>query len=256
MKIKYEVKTLDDWKKYFPPAGGDSQWRDGYSAKELAKIVLDYYKDVKFEEELKKVFHHNFSLIPEDVYPEHLSQFDNDWHGPRHHDLACIGNLDGKKIALCFEAKVFESLDVRLRSYAGNSNGRTLRRDKLCSILFKSDYSHEKFGKIYYQLMSSIAGTVAFAAENKLEDAYFIVYQIIPAKNNDELEIKNKKIKSHKDALIDFLHCMNIDVKNIKSGSIIHLGEIQIEREKDNKKMAANVHLVYVEQNVSGERLD
>ncbi|MCK4311925.1 MAG: hypothetical protein KAW88_04245 [Candidatus Cloacimonetes bacterium] len=31
------INNIDDWKKLCPPEGGDKQWKDGRSAKELAK---------------------------------------------------------------------------------------------------------------------------------------------------------------------------------------------------------------------------
>ena len=32
-----KLSTVDLWKKNAPPMGGDKQWKDGLSAKELAK---------------------------------------------------------------------------------------------------------------------------------------------------------------------------------------------------------------------------
>ena len=44
MKININISNPDEWKLAFPPAGGDKQWKDKFSAKELAKIVTNYKK--------------------------------------------------------------------------------------------------------------------------------------------------------------------------------------------------------------------
>lgn len=36
-KNGHEIRTVDDWFQYAPPMGRQIQWRDGRSAKELAK---------------------------------------------------------------------------------------------------------------------------------------------------------------------------------------------------------------------------
>ena len=235
MNIKIEVTNPEEWKIHFPPAGGDKQWRDGYSALEFAKIVTDSYKGINFEQLLRNELNiPDLSLLPGELYPERLSTFDDDYHGPRHHDLACIAETKGKRIALCFEAKVYESLDKRLVKYVQESEGKLKRCQILCERFFKERYN-DKFKDIYYQLLSSVAGTIAFAAENDIEEAaYFILFQIKPRKNND-CKNPSSKIQQHIKALNDFLSFIpSSDKTEIKeSGSIRDLGNIMtIERKK------------------------
>ncbi len=261
MEINIRIKTLEEWKKYFPPAGGDKQWKDGYSALELAKIVTGAYENLDFEKELQKQIGKElgyFSLNKDEIYPERLSKFDNDWHGPRHHDLACVAVRENKeKVALCFEAKVFESLDIILKEYVKKSIGKKTRCNKLCQYFFDQNYDENKFGYVYYQILSSIAGTIAFASEKNIKDAFFILYQIIPSENNDEINNKDKHIESHKNALKEFLKCKGVEKPIIESGKIFNLGEMAIEREdEEGKQMKANISIMYLEQKVSGKSIN
>ena len=258
MNISFDVTNPDEWKKHFPPAGGDKQWKDGYSALEFAKIVTGAYKKNDFEESLQGVFGKNFKILPDEIYPERLTKFDNR-AGPRHHDLACCAEKDGKKIVLCFEAKVYETLDKTLAQYR-NTEGKIQRCNDLCKSFFYSTYS-SKFENIYFQILSSVAGTIAFANENKdkndIPNAYFVLYQIIPAKNNKESDKSERHIKNHKNALNDFIRSTGCKDEIDASGDVIKLKEFAIPRkDKEGEFMKANVSIVYIEHKVSGEEID
>ena len=41
--------TLDDWFRAFPPTGGSKQWKDGRSAKELARYITSALPNVPSE---------------------------------------------------------------------------------------------------------------------------------------------------------------------------------------------------------------
>lgn len=248
MNINIHISNPDEWKLAFPPAGGDKQWRDGFSAKELAKIVTGWYADIDFEQELRNKLNKPKLVITKDkIYPERLSKFDNDWHGPRHHDLACCALDDGTPVALCFEAKVYESLGLKLEKYR-NSKGKIARCNKLCERFFGHEYgdNEQLYKGIYYQILSSIAGTVAFARENGIEEAIFILYQILPLPEKRKENTNNKL--AHINAVNAFLKCMGIEKEIKQSGDIVNLGKMSIER--DN--MSANVSIAYIEQIVSG----
>lgn len=241
MEINIDVKTVEDWKKHFPPAGGDKQWRDGYSAKEFAKIVIKN----DFEKKLRLVFGNGFKISPYEIYPERLSRFD-EYGGPRHHDLACCAELNGKRIVLCFEAKVNESLDKKLENYRYKGSENQLSRcDGLCDVFFGSKYE-EKYKNVYFQILSSIAGTIAFAAENNVEDAYFVLFQIIPNANSNTSNAKQE----HINALNEFIkHVKSSPNKRIeKSDDIVNIGKLSIPRKDEkNQPMTANVFIVYIE---------
>ncbi|MBO4638824.1 MAG: hypothetical protein J5710_03625 [Treponema sp.] len=257
MKIITKIESIKDWKRVYPPAGKDKQWKDCYSAKEFAKIVTDSYKDISFEEDLRNKLHFNnsFHLLPEETYPEHLSAFDNNFRGKRHHDLACIAKMDNKRMALWFEAKVNESLDKQLFKYL-DSKGKKERVDAILKSFFKTEYKNEMHGNIYYQILSAIAGSIAFAYENAANDVYFILYQIEPEKNN---QVKN--VEKNMNALNDFISLFGIKERIDPDNNTVCLGDLSIERHlydenRDLGQMHANVSVAFVEKEVTGESID
>lgn len=245
MKIHLKIETSNDWKKIFPPAGKDKQWKDGHSAKEFAKIVLGEYENIDFEKSLEKIgvkkIHTN------EVYPEKLSQFDNNNRGPRHHDLALIGEKEnGKKVAMCFEAKVNEPLDKKLSEYRKESDGKKKRCDTLCKHFFGNEYKKD-YDNVYYQILSSVAGSIAFAQENKIDEVIFVLYQLVP-KNS-----KNKDyVQKHINALNEFIKftkngARQVDIKN----TTVNIGKLSIERRNNTTdEMCANVTIAYIEQEI------
>ncbi len=173
MEFKITIRNEEDWKRHFPPAGGDKQWREGYSALEFAKIVTNRAFEKDLANSLK--FDNSFHLKSGELYPERLSKFDNNPRGPRHHDLACVAEYHNKEIALCFEAKVNESLDKQLSKYR-DSDGKKERVDlMIANFLNGRKYSDKEFGHIYYQIFSAIAGSIAFAAERNIVAGHHIL---------------------------------------------------------------------------------
>lgn len=136
-------------------------------------------------------------------------------------------------------------MDLKLEKYR-NSKGKIARCNKLCERFFghKYDDNEQLYKGIYYQILTSIAGTVAFARENGIEEAIFILYQILP---KNRKENTNNKL-AHINAVNAFLKCMGIEKEIKQSGDIVNLGKMSIER--DN--MSANVSIAYIEQIVFG----
>ena len=254
MEIITSIKSVKDWKRVYPPVGKDKQWKDGYSAKEFAKIVLDAYPNSNFEQDIANDLHlkEHLHIIPDETYPERLTNFDDNYRGPRHHDLACITMIGNQRVALCFEAKVNESLDNTLLKYR-DSEGKKKRVDLLISNFFHEKYSDSKFGNIYYQLFSALAGSIAFAAENNVSDVYFILYQIKPSETNQTVNCDE-----HKTALEDFITLFGSRVYK-PNENIYDLGTLTIERHFDDDpskaKMNANVKIAYIEKTVSGKKV-
>ena len=193
--------------------------------------------------------------MPEETYPEHLSAFDNNYRGKRHHDLACIAKKGDKRIALCFEAKVNESLDKQLFKYL-DSKGKQERVDAILNCFFSTKYNEKKHRNIYYQILSAIAGSIAFACENNVDDVYFILYQIKPKVRN---QVKN--VEKNLNALNGFISLFNTEERISSANRKVNLGKLSIERYLDDEnrdlgKMHANVTVAFVEKEVSGESVD
>ena len=241
LHIVNEIKSVEDWYKLYPPAGGAKQWKDGYSAKEFAKAVIEG----NFEEELKDKIE-NISLNDAIFYPERLTYFDDFSSGPRHHDLACICKLNNEKVALCFEAKVKESLDQRL-SNAVQDNSKSGKSKKpqriynLCKKLFNKKYDSNKMSDIYYQMLTGAMGTLAFAYEQGVSKCFFIVYQLKPSdKKIDET------VEKHKQAINAFIKQIDENA-DITTNSRISLREYKINLDPEKGEKTIELNIVYME---------
>lgn len=245
--VDYSITDEDAWFKAFPPRGKEKQWVDGYSAKEFAKAVLDkdFEKEISRNLGLKRI-----NIDKKQVYPERGTSFDKIQGGVRSHDLACVATKnDNEKIALCFEAKVKETFGETIESELKNcTEGKRNRIEKLCRTFFGNDYikRQDKINKIFYQLLTGLAGTIAFAAETGANESYFIVYQLYPA-ICDNKDI----ITEHKNAIEAFLKqfvSQNdiVDVSNIKveKNTPIDLGTIELE----DGKGTSSVKIVFMEK--------
>lgn len=41
-QVRHPIRSLEEWLQYAPPAKGEKHWKDGRSAKELAKAWMTY----------------------------------------------------------------------------------------------------------------------------------------------------------------------------------------------------------------------
>ncbi len=193
-----EIKTLDDYREYAGPKER-AQWKDEHSAKEFAKKVING----DFEKDMKVLFGEN--IIIDEVYPEKEVEFDEFRGGKRNHDLACIAQLNGEKIAICVEAKATENFgnnttgDYYYDTKKNNKSNVTDRIEKICERLWDNKQLDEQIKNIEYQLLTAMAGTIDYEKQQEVTKRYFVVYQLETAKTTKDL------IDSHKEAITNFL---------------------------------------------------
>lgn len=169
------IQSVDEWFQLAPPRGGRFQWRDGRSAKELAKAwcgpngpatppavraLLDQH--VAFA---------GTQLVQ--VFPEHRIRFDGLQGEPRNSDLAGYGDGPAGRVALSVEAKADEPfgppvsryiLDAALEFAEESRSGQLQRIQDLARALFARRRSGlPKLGELRYQLLTAAAGALAYA---------------------------------------------------------------------------------------------
>lgn len=219
MKIigEKEIKTLDDYQIYGAPECGDNQWKDDYSAKEFARIVLSD----SFCSDMQSMIG---GLKIEIAYPEKKVNFDK-FGRARQHDLACVATVNGEPAVLCFEAKanepfsdkVIEKLDEAKKKLKNNENTNIPARIKgLCKRLWNSDITGE-IKNLYYQLLHATAGTLSFAEKVNAPTAYFVIYQIETNVTDEE------KCNEHFEAVQDFVRMFG---KEIEKDIVCNIGKI------------------------------
>lgn len=159
------IKTVEDWSCAAPPQGGKRQWKDKYSAKELAKFVIenqsmfqDLIQDVINETGIKRC--NTFECEPEASTSLPFSH-----RGPRKHDLL----LRNKKLIIGIEAKAEEP-------FSDDKNGSKDKEQRLKwmqEMLFPNSQVNIK--DIPYQLLTGISGTLLETKRNDVNDCIFLV---------------------------------------------------------------------------------
>lgn len=179
MKTKIQktitIKTVDDWLYAAPPQGGKQQWKDKYSAKELAKFVIenqskfqDLIQDVLNETEIKRCN----TFVCE---PEASTRLPFSHRGPRKHDLL----LRSKKVIIGIEAKAVEP-------FGDEKNGSKDKEQRLKwmrEMLFP-ETKESNIKDIPYQLLTGISGTLLEAKRSDVHDCIFLVLVFKQDKEN------------------------------------------------------------------------
>jgi len=201
-----------DWKDWEPPKE-DYQWKAGRSAMEFARAWFTSPGPVVPKEFRNLLDSHPLtrSIQLEEGFPELVTPLPERGEG-RNHDLALKGTIGDRRVTICIEAKVDEL-------FGDNTVGdywlaATKNRDKpedrkptrvperietLLRLVFGGDANPDHFpwGKIRYQLLSGLGGTVLQAIRDESHWAVFAVHEF------HTLEISREKVTSN---MSDFEH--------------------------------------------------
>jgi hypothetical protein len=182
---------LQQWRRLARPARGDAHWKDGRSAKELARA---WFADVE-------------AAVPADLmclleshdatrgvrfvtaWPECETRLDDLGKG-RQHDLLLCGTAGGRPVLIAVEAKADETFGARietcLRLAQRDSEQATQadqpasrlpeRIDRLSRLVFGRPVD-KALGRLRYQLLHGIAGTALEAHRLGVTWAAFIVHE-------------------------------------------------------------------------------
>jgi len=176
-----KINNLQDWHNYCPPVR-KTHWKDGRSAKELAKFWLDDKKQKQLEFLgfiQKKLPDFNCGKI----VPEYGTAFDN-YSNPRKNDLFILEK--NSKTLITVEAKVdepfgdifIENLGKTIKEKKKNPRSRAFER----MIGLYHNYFHDNSAilNIGYQLSYWFAGTIAEAERLEVDNAIMILHTFIP----------------------------------------------------------------------------
>lgn len=191
------IRTVEEWFLHARPMGGEIQWRDGRSAKELAKAWCGDGDGPAPPGDLLRLLATRPALANlefEVGYPEHRIRFDGVPGEPRNADLAvaCLG--PGGRVALSIEAKadevfgrtVGEEIVNAAAQWAFEERDGKLERLRLLAnaILPRYRAGHAKIGQLRYQLLTAIAGAWAFASEVQASVAVLVVHEFLSSRLN------------------------------------------------------------------------
>jgi hypothetical protein len=178
------IHSVEDWFRFAPPARGEKQWKDGRSAKELAKAWFPIDGEPQVPMELSSLFFNNDAtrgIRIERGFPEceiHLDRF----NGPRNADLVVIGPKSGVNIAVNIEAKERETFGDPIQTCLNRVKDRSTnlpeRINNLCLAIFNLQISQiPGIGTIRYQLLHGTAAALIEAKNQKANLALFVVHE-------------------------------------------------------------------------------
>lgn len=127
------IKTIDDWKAVAPPKDPVHQWKDGRSAKELARFALSEEFNNVLSEVLDSlgIRNQNFEAEPEAETYFRSNLVNMGTRGPRNHDLLLIGS----DCVIGIEAKVSESFGETIKKEWENSQKGENKKHRILGLV-------------------------------------------------------------------------------------------------------------------------
>lgn len=195
-RLGQPIRTIRDWQLYAPPKSTD-QWQPGRSALECAsawcggeapavpdeiRSLLDSHPDAR-------------GTIVNSVIPEHPVRFDELRGEPRNTDVAALGVAPIGPVAISIEAKVDEPFGKYIGDMLADSADRVAHGERteiatrvqgLLRMLPARLPRAPKAGALRYQLLTAVAGAIAFARENRAA-AVLVVHEFNTSRTRPEL---------------------------------------------------------------------
>jgi hypothetical protein len=178
------IPDLETWQREAAPAGGDRQWQDGRSAKELARawvgagtgpedLAAVLTGDTRFK-----------GLTIDRAVAKVQTAFDAYAGGVCNHDLLIAGHCDAGPVRIGLQARADEPFGQTVAEYesrarrdldAGTNSNALERVHGLIEDLTGVDAHSHNLGHLRYQLFTAVAGTLAAARSG--EAAIFVVHE-------------------------------------------------------------------------------
>lgn len=174
IKKTVRITNENDWFLVAPPKGKEKQWKDGYSAKELAKFVTSDQK--KFTGLIKSLVKEVVNRVPKSFVaePEAITSLPGSGLG-RNHDLLLYNDY----LIIGIEAKVNEPYGESIGSEYFNpktTKNKQQRIDELMNIIVpKRTLNDLEISNLRYQLFTGTAGTLIEARKRGIKKCIFLV---------------------------------------------------------------------------------
>jgi hypothetical protein len=192
-----DIRTVDDWFEIAPPKGGHEHWVDGRSALECARAWCGPEGPAVPTELTDLLASHpdTTGALIRSVVPEHLVRFDSFPGEPRNADIAALADHPGGLIAINVEAKADEPFDQRVHEVLTtviqriaadeHTNGIARIQQLAVSLLPPRSADTSQLGDLRYQLLTGLAGAIAFAIASKATKAVFVIHEFITERTDD-----------------------------------------------------------------------
>ena len=203
-----QINSVDDWYNYAPPMKKDIHWKDGKSAKELAKYIIEGNKYLPQELEVLLI---KIGCQPSGELqgePEAITGLKSRGQG-RTHDLLLVKE---NEVVVGIEAKVEEPLDEPvykiiedlIMKKPEDAKGKYERLKYLYKCIYDSEIDNTY---LQYQLLTATVGTLLEAEKAGAKKAVLAVITFISAlghmsnsmkKNKDDLNYFISTISKYK----------------------------------------------------------
>lgn len=192
-KSGHEINSLEDWFHCAPPKKGDLHWKDGRSAKELARSWLKSQPPHEVRSLLETTF--GTGIVFKEAEPECIVQLDDFRGEQRNCDLVVVCESGSRRIVVSVEAKADEPFGDYVGHYYDlklNTRSNVPNRIRQLSMALFGREPDGPIRELRYQLLHSAAAALIAARERDGECAVFLVQEFHSAK------LDPKKVKQNK----------------------------------------------------------
>jgi len=177
----HDIHSIDDWFEYAPPKMRERHWKDGRSAKELARSwVRKGYACPPEEMRLLLEATFNGEITFHKAKPECVIELDDFPGENRNCDLVLLLGI-GQRMVVNVEAKADERFgDDTIGDYydrTANSRSNVPARIRQLSLALFGRVPDAVIRGLRYQLLHAAAATLIEAAANKAELGLFLVHE-------------------------------------------------------------------------------
>jgi hypothetical protein len=221
------IASLDDWFEHAPPKRGARHWRDGRSAKELARACCGE-AGTQLPLELEHLLKPLIGVLEHaQGWPEARLAMDSLQGEPPNLDLAL--HLEGSEgsISVAVEAKADESFGARVdslllkaaRRIAADEVTKAVERVQTLALALLPRWVDglPHLGDLRYQLLTGAAGALSLAREHGTSRAAFVVYEFI-----DQTRTSPTKRRRNRQDLDSFVaRLTNGEVTHLRRGDLL-----------------------------------
>lgn len=189
IKGEEAIHSKERWFQLAPPARGGIHWKDGRSAKELARAwfpTSSASPQVPAElDSLLRTVPDLYPLIWERGVPEHEVPLDTFQGGKRNQDLMLVGHAGNCSVVVSIEAKADETFDKTLEEWikSGAENPRSNISARaallLAGLIGKTGADNPDLLGIRQQLLTGTAGALIEAKREGADVAVFVVHEFV-----------------------------------------------------------------------------
>jgi hypothetical protein len=191
-KSGHEIQSVEDWFRYAPPKMGALHWKDGRSAKELAKAWFRNGTPMP-PDELRALLEARFGtgITFDEARPERVIELDDFAGEHRNCDLVILCKVGEKRMVINVEAKADEPFGDLIGEYhdrkTGSASNVPARIRQLSLALFGREPDEEIRG-LRYQLLHAAAATLIETRANDAPLGLLLIHEFRSASlNRDKL---------------------------------------------------------------------